>query len=90
MSQSSSIPAYVRLGGRRIRVPRRKAVRIATGASFTVAGMCPPGPLHLLLPVGLTLLSIDFPRLRRMRRRLEVRIGRARNPKTILPQGAPA
>ncbi len=87
---TSSSAAYVRLGNKRIRVPRRKAVRIVAGVSLTFVGIFPPAPLHLLLPVGLTLLSIDFPRLRRMRRRLEVRIGRRRNPKTVLAQGMAA
>lgn len=83
-------PAYVRLGNRRIRVPQRKSVRIAAGVSLTFVGLFPPAPLHLLFPVGLLMLSVDFPRLRRFRRKATVRIGRRRNPKQMAqPIGAP-
>jgi hypothetical protein len=87
---TSPPPAYLRLGKRRIPVPRRKAARIATGACFTFIGLFPPAPLHLLLPVGLSMLSLDFPRLRRLRRRAIVRIGRRWNRKPLAPLGAPA
>lgn len=83
-------PAYIRFGSRRMPVPKRKPVRIAAGAFFTVVGLVPPAPLHLLLPVGLVMLSIDFPRLRRLRRRAVVRIGRRRRPKLATALGATA
>jgi hypothetical protein len=90
MSDRSPPPAFLRLGKRRIPVPRRRALRVGAGAVFTFIGIFPPAPLHLLLPVGLTMLSIDFPRLRRFRRRAIVRIGRRWNRKGLGPVGAPA
>jgi hypothetical protein len=68
---------YLRFGKLRLRVPRRRAVRVALGLALLVRGLLPPaGPL--LLPAALTLLSMDVPKLRRLRRRLLVRLGRLR------------
>lgn len=80
-SRDEALPrVYVRVGNRRIPMPRRKAVRIAVGTFLTFFGIFPPAPLHALLPAGLLMLSVDFPRLRRLRRRMVVRIGRWRQP----------
>lgn len=66
---------YLRIGKRRLRVPRRRVTRIALGTALLVRGVLPPaGPV--LLPAAFTLLSIDIPRVRRWRRRMLVWWGR--------------
>lgn len=71
-------PAYLRVGNRRVRIPRRRGVRIALGLWLTIGGALPIPPGYVFIPVGIAILSIDFPRLRRWRRRLVVKLGRRR------------
>ena len=69
--------AYLRLGGRRIPLPRTKAMRMLLGVLLVLGGVIPfvpPGAGGI--PVGFTLLSVDNPRLRRPRRRIVVWSGR--------------
>ncbi|XSG81711.1 MAG: hypothetical protein ACPW61_11615 [Methyloligella sp. ZOD6] len=85
-------PSYIRIGSRRIRVPRRKSVRVGMALTLIISGILPtpPGPVFTV-PMGLAILSIDYPRLRRFRRKAIVRLGRrrrARKSATVL--GAPA
>lgn len=70
-------PAYLRIGKRRLRIPKRRGVRIALGVALVIRGVLPPAGF-ILLPPALTLLSIDIPRVRRWRRRLIVWLGRKR------------
>jgi hypothetical protein len=73
----SSAPRHLAFGRFRLRVPRRRSLRLALGVALLVRGLLPPaGPV--LLPAALTLLSMDVPRLRRLRRRLIVKLGRRR------------
>jgi hypothetical protein len=66
---------YLRIGKRRLPVPRRRFTRIALGLALLVRGVLPPaGPI--LLPAAFTLLSIDLPHVRRWRRRMIVWWGR--------------
>jgi hypothetical protein len=74
---SDAAPAYLRVGKRRIRIPKRRGVRIALGIALVIRGVLPPAGF-VLLPPALTLLSIDIPRIRRWRRRAVVWIGRRR------------
>jgi UPF0716 family protein affecting phage T7 exclusion len=76
-------PAYLRLGTRRVRIPRRRGVRIALGLWLTIGGALPIPPGYVFVPVGLAILSIDFPKLRRWRRRGVVWIGRRRQRKRV-------
>lgn len=78
MSETDLPPAFIRLGKRRIRVPRRKRTRVALGLWLTIGGALPIPPGYMFIPVGLTILSIDFPTLRRWRRRSTVWVGRRR------------
>lgn len=71
-------PAYLRVGSRRVRIPRRRGVRIALGLWLTIGGALPIPPGYVFVPIGIAILSIDFPRLRRWRRRLVVKVGRRR------------
>lgn len=73
----SSPARHLTIGRFKLRVPRRRGVRVALGLALLIRGLLPPaGPV--LLPAALTLLSMDVPRLRRLRRRLLVRLGRLR------------
>jgi hypothetical protein len=68
---SDAPPAYLRIGKRRIRIPKRRGVRIALGIALIVRGVLPPAGF-ILLPPAFTLLSVDIPRIRRWRRRMIV------------------
>jgi hypothetical protein len=70
-------PAYLRIGKRRLRIPKRRGVRIALGIALVVRGVLPPAG-YILLPPAFALLSIDLPRVRRWRRRMIVWLGRGR------------
>ena len=70
------VPAYVRLGRRKIPVPRTKLMRTVVGTSIVVFGVLPGLPGVAAVPVGMTILSVDYPHLRRHRRRITVWGGR--------------
>jgi len=76
-STSNAPPAYLRIGKRRLRVPKRRGVRIALGIALVIRGVLPPAG-YILLPSAIALLSIDIPRVRRWRRRMIVWLGRRR------------
>jgi hypothetical protein len=69
--------AYLRIGKKRLRIPKHRGVRIALGIALVIRGVLPPAGF-ILLPTALTILSIDMPRVRRWRRRLIVWLGRRR------------
>ena len=68
--------AYVRFGKRKVPVPRSKAMRTVVGVTMVVVGALPGLPTVAGVPVGLMLLSVDYPGMRRRRRRLAVWSGR--------------
>ncbi|WP_182085058.1 hypothetical protein [Aureimonas sp. ME7] len=74
----------VHLLGRRFQLPANRMARIAVGIAFIIGGIFSFLPVLGLwmLPLGLVVLSIDMPFVRRWRRRADVRIGRRRRPKT--------
>jgi len=77
MKRNSATPSYLTIGRFRIRVPKRRALRMALGFGLLIRGLLPPaGPI--LLPAALTLLSMDIPKLRRLRRRMLLRFRRSR------------
>jgi hypothetical protein len=70
-------PRAVRFGRLRFPVPRTKATRTTLGVGLIVLGLVPfipPGSSAVAL--GLTYLSIDYPKLRRPRRKALVMSGR--------------
>ncbi|OCK53537.1 hypothetical protein LMTR3_27880 [Bradyrhizobium sp. LMTR 3] len=83
---SSETRAYLRIGKRRLRIPKRRGMRIALGVALAIRGVLPPAGF-ILIPPALTLLSIDIPRVRRWRRRMIVRLGRRRGKRR--PSGKP-
>jgi hypothetical protein len=75
---SEVAPAYLRIGKRRIRVPRRRGVRIALALVLLIRGLIPCPTTPLLLSASMALLSMDVPRIRRWRRRALLAIGHRR------------
>ena len=63
--------------GRRIRVPGSVYLRAPLGAGMVLGGTVGFLPVvgFWMLPLGLLILSIDFPPVRRFRRRITVSVG---------------
>ena len=71
---------YLKIGTRRFRVPGSPAVRIALGILLVLCGLVGFLPIlgFWMIPVGLLVLSVDFPWVRRWRRKMEIKWGRWR------------
>ncbi len=76
MTTDDDRPTHVRFGRRKIPVPRSKLMRTVVGTSMVVVGALPGLPAVAAVPVGLMLLSVDYPGMRRRRRLLVVWSGR--------------
>ncbi|MFO1033114.1 MAG: hypothetical protein U1E15_03145 [Hyphomicrobiales bacterium] len=63
--------------GKRIPMPASVVLRVALGLACIIGGFLGFLPIlgYWMLPLGLLILSIDFPFVRRFRRRLTVRMG---------------
>ncbi|MEW5421907.1 hypothetical protein [Amorphus sp. 3PC139-8] len=72
--------ADIRFGKRRVRLPRSRPVRLGLGGGLVLGGVLGFLPVlgFWMLPLGLVVLSVDSPGLRRLRRRGEVWWGRRR------------
>jgi hypothetical protein len=70
----------IRLGSREIRLPQSVAARVALGALLVLGGLLWFLPILGLwmFPLGVLVLSRDVAAVRRLRRRVEVRLGRWR------------
>ena len=79
--------ASVRFGSRTIRLPRNWIVRNALGAFFIVLGSLGFLPIlgFWMLPLGLLVLSVDVPAVRRWRRRMAVWWARRRQARATPP-----
>lgn len=66
--------ANVRIGGRSIPLPASRALRIALGGALVAGGFVGFLPVlgFWMVPLGLLVLSVDLPTVRRWRRRLAV------------------
>lgn len=64
----------VRLGGYRLPLPRSRLLRIVIGLLLVLFGMFGFLPVlgFWMIPLGLLILSVDIPRVRRWRRRFAV------------------
>jgi hypothetical protein len=73
----------VRIGNYRMPLPRSRLLRIAIGGAMVVFGFVGFLPVvgFWMVPVGLLILSVDIPRVRRWRRRFAVWYAR-KYPKT--------
>lgn len=72
--------AHLRFGKRRIAMPGSPALRIGLGVLLVICGILGFLPIvgFWMVPLGLLVLSMDIPAVRRFRRRMEVRYGRWR------------
>jgi purine-cytosine permease-like protein len=70
--------------GQQIRLPRSRALRIAIGITLVVAGFVGFLPVvgFWMIPLGLIVLSVDLPVVRRARRRFVVWWERRRRPRS--------
>jgi len=71
----------IHLFGRTVKLPRSRPVRIAIGVGLVVLGIFGFLPIlgFWMIPLGLLVLSYEFPSVRRWRRKLVVRWERWRN-----------
>jgi Putative transmembrane protein (PGPGW). len=74
VEQEESPPRIIVLFGRRIRMPRSRGHRVAIGVGFLIGGCLWFLPVFgiWMIPLGLLILSHEFARVRRMRRRAVV------------------
>jgi hypothetical protein len=77
MAETRDKRANIRIGRYAIPVPETRWKRLILAWGLTAAGLLPVVGWGFL-PIGLLLLSVDNPAIRRGRRRLEVRWGRWR------------
>ncbi|MBN9432970.1 MAG: hypothetical protein J0I45_11070 [Bosea sp.] len=68
----------IRFGRKSIKLPESRMTRIGIGGAFVAGGVFSFLPVLgiWMLPVGLIILSHDFPRIRRFRRKWDVRLAR--------------
>jgi hypothetical protein len=68
--------SQIRIGKFRVKLPRSKAARQTVGGALVAGGALSFLPLLgiWMLPAGLVVLSVDSPRVRRLRRVSEVRV----------------
>ena len=71
----------IRFGKKTIKLPQSRILRVGIGGAFVAGGVFSFLPVLgiWMLPVGLIILSQDFPRIRRFRRKWDVRIARRWN-----------
>jgi hypothetical protein len=75
MMENASGPGdSVRLGSYRLPLPRSRLLRIAIGMALVLFGLMGFLPVlgFWMVPLGLLVLSVDIPRVRRWRRRFAV------------------
>ncbi len=66
----------LRLGNRTFNLPRSRLLRIIIGTLLVIGGVLGFLPIlgFWMIPLGLAVLSVDIPAVRRLRRRAEVAI----------------
>ena len=71
---------HLRFGKRRLKLPSSQPVRVAIGIVLIVGGVAGFLPIlgFWMVPLGLLVLSVDIPAVRRFRRRMEIKWGRWR------------
>jgi hypothetical protein len=69
--------AKIKFGNRSVELPNNRIVRIAIGTLLIIFGILGFLPLlgFWMIPLGLVVLSIDIPIVRRWRRQAQVRLG---------------
>ncbi|MCB5175911.1 MULTISPECIES: PGPGW domain-containing protein [Microvirga] len=76
---------HIGFGGRRVGLPRSRALRIGLGVALVAAGFVGFLPIlgFWMIPLGVAILSIDLPLARRLRRRVVVWWERRRRPRPV-------
>ncbi|MFC5068064.1 hypothetical protein [Flaviflagellibacter deserti] len=71
---------HLKFGSRRFALPGSRLARIILGALLICGGILGFLPVlgFWMVPLGLIILSVDIPAVRRFRRRMEIRWGRWR------------
>ena len=74
MMHESSAAESIRIGSYRLPLPRSRLLRILIGVLLILGGLFAFLPIlgFWMIPLGLLVLSIDIPRVRRWRRRFAV------------------
>ena len=69
--------ATIRFGDKQFRLPANRLIRIPIGIALILGGVVGFLPVlgFWMIPLGLIVLSVDLPFVRRWRRRLTVRFG---------------
>lgn len=75
---NDTAPVYLRIGKRRIRIPRRRGVRILLASALLIRGLIPNIATPVFLSASITLFSMDVPRIRRWRRKGTIAVRRWR------------
>ena len=75
--QNRDLMSKINLLGYRIGVPGHPALRVVLGVALVIFGMLGFLPVlgFWMVPVGLAVLAIDFPPVRRFQRRMTIRLG---------------
>jgi len=73
-------PRRIRFAGRSLPLPQSQGLRIALGGALVLGGVVGFLPIlgFWMVPLGLFVLSVDLPPVRRARRRLTIWWGRRR------------
>ena len=73
--QTRRSPRRVKIGNFSIPVPQSRLLRVSLGIALILGGILGFLPIlgFWMIPLGLVVLSHDFPPVRRFRRRMEVR-----------------
>ena len=77
MGRKRQSVSRINILGYQIRVPGHPVLRIVLGVTMVVFGVVGFLPVlgFWMLPLGLAILAIDFPPVRRFQRRMTVRLG---------------
>ena len=69
---------HVRFGDRKVALPKSRIARVIIGAVLVAGGIVGFLPVvgFWMIPLGLIVLSVDLPTVRRWRRQIEVAWGR--------------
>ena len=74
MTENTSGNGSIRIGSYKLPLPRSRLLRILIGALLIIGGLFAFLPIlgFWMIPLGMLVLSIDIPRVRRWRRRFAV------------------
>ena len=69
--------AKITIAGHTIRLPKNRALRMLLGAALVLGGLFSFLPVLgvWMIPLGMTVLAVDVPAVRRLHRRVTVAIG---------------